>query len=248
MLFPSLKEPVTFTRKSWLSPCPILSPSKWSSGGACRPSWRDHGKLIGNVGAGANGPILQPRRQAQREGVCSLTFLCQPASLSAFDVRPSSPDPWLPSSPLPPPQAPVLLGSLPKAPRAEGQGLPRASRSAVTVSRCGTLSAQGVCVFTLQGPPRRMWLVRRARGVNILGGVAPGLGCCVHALVLFLLLVHPVVTTTQTCLRPPGALPPGGRPSTAEGSGQVHSHFTDETTKVHRDRAPCPGPAAGEPG
>lgn len=77
------------------------------------------------------------------------------------------------------------------------------------------------------------------RGVNILGGVALGLGCCVHALVLFLLLVRPVVTTARTCLRPPGALPRGGRPSATGGSGQIHSRFTDETTKVPGDQAAC---------
>lgn len=56
MLFPSLKEQVAFTRKSRLSSCPILSPSKWSSG-ASRPSCRDHGKLIGNVGLGQMVPF-----------------------------------------------------------------------------------------------------------------------------------------------------------------------------------------------
>lgn len=154
-----------------------------------------------------------------RERACahSLFSVSQPPSLPLT----CTPLPQIPGSPRPHSPHPKLLSFwalYQKPPELRGRATSRASRSAVTVSRCGTLSAQGVCVFTLHGPPRRMWLVRRARGVNILGGVAPGLGCCVHALVLFLLLVHPVVTTTQTCLRPPGALPPGGRPSTAEGS------------------------------
>lgn len=99
MLFPGLKEQVAFPPESGLSFCPILSPSQWSSGAGC-PSWRDHGTRIGNVGAGANGPILQPGRLRPRERPCahSLFSVSQPPSLPLTCI----PLPQLPCSPLAP--------------------------------------------------------------------------------------------------------------------------------------------------
>lgn len=82
-------------------------------------------------------------------------------------------------------------------------------------------------MFTLHRAPQCIQLFP-LRVVNFLGRNILGLSCRVHFPVLLLLLVHPIVSDTWTCLEPSKALSVGGCPSTTEGSGQVHSQVTVE--------------------
>lgn len=197
--------------------CAVPQPVTRKSSGASRPSWRDHGKLIGSVGAGTNGPILQPRKLRPRERACahSLFSVSQPPSLPLTCV----PLPQLLCSPPAPPAAPKLLSFWAlhrKPPELRGratswacdQGSRTASEGPAPGSMLSSYPLQMLNTFCIRSlhvhdaPAPTRDVADSLRGVNLLGGVTLGLGCCVHAPILLLLLIHLVVATMHLSLWP----------------------------------------------